>query len=63
MKRLALSLFAAVMLMGSGFGVYAYSINSDTQPAVKITRVAARIPLVGPAASILNVVCTITPEA
>jgi hypothetical protein len=29
-RRIALSLFAAVMLMGSGFGVYAYSIASDT---------------------------------
>ena len=30
MRRLALSLFATIMLMGSGFGVYAYSKAGDT---------------------------------
>jgi hypothetical protein len=30
MKQVALSLFAAMMLMGSGFGVYAYSKTADT---------------------------------
>jgi hypothetical protein len=30
MKHLALSMFAAIMLMGSGFGAYAYSNAADT---------------------------------
>jgi hypothetical protein len=30
MKRVALSLFATLMLVGSGLGVYAYSNVSDT---------------------------------
>lgn len=30
MKRLSMSLFAAIMLIGSGFGVYAYSNAGDT---------------------------------
>jgi hypothetical protein len=30
MKRLTMSLFAAVMLIGSGFGAYAYSNMGDT---------------------------------
>jgi hypothetical protein len=63
MKRLALSLFAAVMLMGSGFGVYTYSLTATLRPAAKSTRVVARILPVVPEASIPNVpCCTITPE-
>jgi hypothetical protein len=30
MKRITLSLFATIMLMGSAFGVYAYSKAADT---------------------------------
>lgn len=30
MKRVALSLFATIMLIGSGFGVYAHSNDTDT---------------------------------
>jgi len=52
MKRLALSLFAAVPTRSA----------VTRQPAVRTTRVAARIPPVVPAASILSVACTITPE-
>ena len=42
MKRLALSLFATIMLMGSGFGVYAYSKAGDTRLAARSRRVAAQ---------------------